>query len=126
MAQHTMAAVDRRLHLAVGRDHFLPSRLRVMPSDDGEFIFGEPQMHEVLSILQQVVPPRLSALLSLRTPSRESIDNLKGATLEASITFQPTSSSLWLLGSADRESDNMRSAVPYTLLCDVRPLTNKS
>ena len=65
---------------------------------------------------------RRCTLLSLRTPSRESIDNLKGVTLEASLTFQPTSSSLWLLGSADRELDSMRSAVPYTLLCDVRPL----
>ena len=57
------SSVDRRLHLAVGRESFLPVRLRVRA---GEWDFGEPQLHELLSLLHEVVPPRLASLLSQR------------------------------------------------------------
>ena len=139
------SSVDRRLHLAVGRESFLPVRLRVRA---GEWDFGEPQLHELLSLLHEVVPPRLASLLSQRVRStpyehatlpgpatmREGRANAHlsqvptrdahiahGATLTASLTYQPTSSALWLLGTS--EAGCARGAVPYTLICEVAPLT---
>ena len=78
-------------------------------------------MLEILTLLQQEVPPRLAPLLAQRTPSRETTEKIIGSTLGASLTFQPTSSSLWLLGSAGADG-RTRTAVPYTLLVDVEPL----
>ena len=115
-----MQDIDRRLHLCVGRDLFLPARLRVVAQGGCEFLFGDAQFHETLTLLQQTVPARLAALLSQRVPSRDAVD-LQGDTLSLSLVFQPTSSALWLLGS-DKADGRTRSAVPYTLLCEVRPL----
>ena len=115
-----MASIDRRLHISVGRDQFLPVRLRVNSTSSGEFLFGEAQMHEVMDVLQQHVPQRLASLLQQRTPTRDVLDGLRGPTLTVCLTFQPTSSNLWLLGTEDDRQS--RSVVPYTLLCNVQPL----
>ena len=113
-------SLDRRLHLSISAENFLPARLRVHAGDD-DFLFGEAQMLEILTLLQQEVPPRLAPLLAQRTPSRETTEKIIGSTLGAILTFQPTSSSLWLLGSAEADG-RTRTAVPYTLLVDVEPL----
>ena len=113
-------SLDRRLHLSISADQFLPARLRVHAGDI-DFLFGEAQMLEILTLLQQEVPPRLAPLLAQRTPSRETTEKIIGSTLGAILTFQPTSSSLWLLGSAEADG-RTRTAVPYTLLVDVEPL----
>ena len=112
----------QRLHLSVGANSFLPTLLRVHAGGSGEFLFGATELHELLAMLQTVVPPRLASLMQQRTPAREVIDGVLGDTLVASLTFLPQSSSLWLLGSTSEQSDGRtRSAVEYTLLCDVRP-----
>ena len=87
-----------------------------------DFTFGEQQLHEVLTILQEAVPPRLAALLQQKTPARDVLEGVRGNTLLASLTFQPTSSSLVLLGSMEQADGRARAAVPYTLLCEVVPL----
>ena len=114
-------AFDRRLHLSVGADSFLPTRLRVRASaiSADEWIFGEPQMHELLRLLSQAVPPRLALLLQQRTPTRDTLA-LRGDTLAATLIFQPTTSSLWLLGN--QEGEPTRTAVPLILLCEVEAL----
>ena len=124
-ADEALSRLDRRLHLCVGRDLFLPTRLRVHAGaavgESSEWIFGEAEMHETLGLLQQHVPARLAALLSQRVATRDTLD-ARGDTLKTALTFQPSSAStLWLLGSAEADG-RARSAVPYTLLCDVEPI----
>jgi len=119
------SALERRLHLSVGINSFLPTLLRVRAGESGEFLFGEQQLHEVLTMLQKVVPPKLASLLQQRTPTREVLDGVCGDTLVASLTFLPTSSTLWLLGGSSEQSDGRtRNAVAFTLLCEVRPIVS--
>ena len=121
-ADAAAASIDRRMHICVGPDQFLPTRLRVHADDSSsEWLFGEAQMHEVLALLQQAVPQRLASLLQQRVPPRDFDGPLRGDTITASLTYQPTTTSLWLLGSSEADG-RTRSAVPYTLLCDVQPL----
>ena len=146
-------SVDRRLHLSVGRELFLPVRLRVRTGASGEWLFGEPQLHELLSLLRLTVPPRLASLLAQRVRAREAANArpslghearseargasnehptqvptrdahiAQGDTLTASLTYQPTSSALWLVGTS--EQGCARGAVPFTLICEVAPLTQE-
>ena len=117
------AVVARRLHLSVGPNSFLPTLLRVRANGTGEFLFGEAQLHELLTLLKDVVPPKLAVLMQQKTPTRDVIDGVSGDTLTATLMFMPTSSAIWLLGGSGEQSDgHTRKAVEYTLLCDVRPL----
>jgi hypothetical protein len=113
--------MQRRLHLRVGADRFLPVLLRVADGPAGWF--DETALNKLLSMLRDELPSLLPSVLEQRTPAQmgpqlRHIDNIA-----ASLIWQPTSSSIWLVGNSGQtagdESPSL-AAVPYSLILDVR------
>ena len=70
-----------------------------------------------MTLLHAECPQRLPPLLALKTPFRSIPEIIQCKTLQACITFLPTTSQTWLVTSGATSL----AAVPFTLLCDVEP-----
>ena len=119
---------QRRLHLQVGADAFLPATLRIFnDASGGTEWFSEEHLQDLMVLLHAEVSKQLPPLLAQRTPSRTVPTSASRGSLSTILTLLPTTSATWLVshGSGQAQGGGLTSsalaAVPYTLLCDVEP-----
>ena len=106
--------LSRRLHLRVGANDYLPVRLTIEDAESGWF--GEAQLNELLSLLHRELPQLLPPVVAQRIPMRVDAEPCTGNTIHASVFFQPTAFTTWLVTT---KQDSL-TQVPYTLFAAVR------